>query len=60
MMENETKFWVIFLLAILGILFASPLLQRSRISRTVFKFLSVLMWILLVILELSMPVRTRW
>ena len=59
-MDNNTKLWVLLLLAILGILFSSPLVRRNKASRTVFKILSILMWILLVVLMLSMPGRPRW
>ena len=59
-MDNNTKLWVLLLLAILGILFSSPLVRRNKTSRTVFKILSILMWILLVVLMLSMPGRPRW
>ena len=59
-MDNKTKLWVLLLLAILGILFSSPLVRRNMTSRKVFKILSILMWILLVVRMLSMPGRPRW
>ncbi len=59
-MDNNTKLWVLLLLAILGILFSSPLVRRNKTSRKVFKILSILMWLLLVVLMLSMPGRPRW